>query len=510
MFFYKKVNFLCTFRKFPRRTVCALLTNRFYFCTICVVINMKRILLLITAISIFFGVTAHGEYNVDTADKGYVVDIVDDAEQSRYFKHTSGWGDIEPERININKDEVTIYLDSNERTFQLKAEVMPLNASYRGITYSSSNEAVATVDENGLITTYNNAGDALISLTCGSVSKRCKVRVVRGVTGVTVSQESLQLYADRPVTAVLTATVQPADATIKGVTWSTDDSSIASVDESGLVTPCGVGETVITATTRDGGFKASCRVTVDTWEKRTSEPTLYFTDYSIGLDEVVSIQYDANPTVFTSNASNASMNDVKYYADPQNFTEGYELYQFLDLSGSNGVSSETLNTYLTSKGVLEGMGSVFADAAKKYDISEIYLAVHACLESGNGSSQLARGMEVDGTTVYNMFGIGAVDSDPINGGARYAFEQGWTSVEAAIRGGAEWIAENYINSGQNTLYKMRWNPDKPGTHQYATDVAWASKQAKTLCNMFGAFPSAKISFEFPIYKGQSEPKIDLK
>jgi type VI secretion system secreted protein VgrG len=74
-------------------------------------------------------------------------------------------------------------------------------------------------------------------------------------------------------------------------------------------------------------------------------------------------------------------------------------------------------------------------------------------------------------------------------------------------GGAEWISKNYINSGQNTLYKMRWNPDRPGTHQYATDVAWASKQAKTLKNMFSAFPNAELSFEFPIYQDQSEPTI---
>lgn len=471
---------------------------------------MKKLLLIIMAISVILGGSVYADYSVDIVSGGYVVDEFSNAEESRYFKHISGWDIIEPEKININKEEITVHLDSDEREFQIEAEVMPVNSADKNIRYSSSNESVATVDENGLVTTYNTAGEALISLNAGDVTEKCRVRVVRGVTGVKLSRENLEFYADRPVTAVLTAEVLPEDATIKSVEWSVEDNSIATVDEEGVVTPCGIGETLITATTRDGGYTASCKVSVDTWEKRTTEPTLYFTDYSISFDKVVSIQSASGPTVFTNDASNASLSDVKHYANPQNFTKGYELYQFLDLSGSNGVDASTLNNYLTAKGVLEGKGSVFIEAAKKYGISEIYLAVHACLESGNGSSRLARGVEVDGETVYNMFGIGAVDSDPVNGGASYAYSEGWTTVDAAIRGGAEWISKNYIKNGQNTLYKMRWNPDRPGVHQYATDVAWASKQAKTLYNMFGAFPSAELSFEFPLYENQPEPEIDLK
>lgn len=459
-------------------------------------------------ISIFFNTAAYADYNV--AADGYVVDELSDAQPSRYFRHISGWEDIRPERINISKEEITVHMDEGENQFLIEAEVMPINAVNREIKYTSSDDQIASVDENGLVTTYDKTGEALISLTSGKITAKCKVRVVRGVKGVTVSQEKLRFYADRPVTAVLTAQVQPSDASITAVEWITEDNSIATVDSDGVITPCGVGKTLITAVTRDGGYTASCEVTVDTWEKRTSEPTLYFTDYSIGFSKVVSIQTAQNPTVFASDASPASAQEVEYYANPQNFTGGSELYQFLDLSGSNGSDAQTLNNYLTAKGVLEGKGSVFIDAAKKYNISEIYLAVHACLESGNGSSRLASGIVVDGVTVYNMFGIGAVDADPINGGAIYAYNQGWTSVDAAIRGGAEWISKNYIKNGQNTLYKMRWNPDRPGTHQYATDVAWASKQAKTLYNMFGAFPNAELSFEFPIYQNQPEPQISLK
>ena len=125
------------------------------------------------------------------------------------------------------------------------------------------------------------------------------------------------------------------------------------------------------------------------------------------------------------------------------------------------------------------------------------------LESGNGSSQLASGVEYNGTTVYNLFGIGAYDEDPINGGAQYAYEQGWTSVDAAIYGGAEWISSNYINNGQNTLYEMKWNPENPATHQYATDVAWAVKQARTIKSLVEA-SGGSVSFDVPVYSDRQE------
>ena len=192
------------------------------------------------------------------------------------------------------------------------------------------------------------------------------------------------------------------------------------------------------------------------------------------------------------------------------YTDAYK-YQFLDLSKPNNVSEETLNNYLADKGVMKGMGAAFIEAAKEYNVSEVYLVAHACLESGNGTSQLATGVEVNGTTVYNLFGIGAVDKSPIDAGAEYAYKQGWTSVEKAIEGGAKWISENYINNskyGQNTLYKMRWNPEKPAEHQYATDIAWASKQAKSMSSMFEAFPTAKYKFEIPRYSGQE--KLEVK
>lgn len=80
------------------------------------------------------------------------------------------------------------------------------------------------------------------------------------VTGITLDKTSLTLTGDE--SAQLTAAVQPANASSKTVVWSSSDPSVAEVDGEGKVTARAPGTAVITATTRDGGFAASCTVTV--------------------------------------------------------------------------------------------------------------------------------------------------------------------------------------------------------------------------------------------------------
>ncbi|MDY0394153.1 glucosaminidase domain-containing protein [Virgibacillus halophilus] len=111
--------------------------------------------------------------------------------------------------------------------------------------------------------------------------------------------------------------------------------------------------------------------------------------------------------------------DVKYYLDPNNFiNDSKQKFQFLDLSKPSGATVTVLNNYLKGKGTLAGQGTAFIDAGKKYGINDVYLISHALLETGNGTSTLAKGVKYNGTTVYNMFGVGAYDSCPIDCGAK--------------------------------------------------------------------------------------------
>jgi len=150
-------------------------------------------------------------------------------------------------------------------------------------------------------------------------------------------------------------------------------------------------------------------------------------------------------------------------------------FQFLKLDETADLTPAQLNESLEGKGILEGRGETFHAAQEQYGLNALYLISHAQIETGNGRSSLAGGIEVGETTYYNFFGIGAFDKKAVSKGSGYAAESGWTTPEKAIMGGARFISENYVSKGQDTLYKMRWNPENPGKHLYATDIHWAVK-----------------------------------
>ncbi|WP_338470731.1 SH3 domain-containing protein [Niallia sp. XMNu-256] len=204
---------------------------------------------------------------------------------------------------------------------------------------------------------------------------------------------------------------------------------------------------------------------------------------------------------------NASPEDVAHYLDPNNFTDNpVTSFQFLKLSESTSLDQFEVNErILAGKGILEGHAASFIAASERYGVNDMYLISHALLETGNGSSQLANGVEINGKKVYNMFGIGAYDGSAVESGAKFAYEQGWFSPVEAIIGGARFISSSYIGKGQDTIYKMRWNPEAAAstgvaTHQYATDIRWATKQVKQIHNLYSLIDSYNITLEIPLYK----------
>ena len=217
---------------------------------------------------------------------------------------------------------------------------------------------------------------------------------------------------------------------------------------------------------------------------------------------------------------NASNERTSYYLNPENFKDDPQAkYQFLDLSQPAYVNITDVNQRILSQaGILTDKAEAFSKGAQQYSINEIYLISHALLETGYGSSKLATGVPIkvltDGsikivedttkekpdTIVYNMYGIGAVDSNPLLGGAQKAYNEKWFTPEAAIIGGAQFVRGTYIDVGQNTLYKMRWNPDNPGTHQYATDIAWATKQTKKIYEMYSQLSEKREVFDIPVFR----------
>lgn len=198
--------------------------------------------------------------------------------------------------------------------------------------------------------------------------------------------------------------------------------------------------------------------------------------------------------------------------DSNNFINNNGKYMFMNLNYIDGISVDVINNGLSGKGILAGKGQAFLQGGEKYNINPIYLMCHARLETGNGTSELSTGILVDTVdgksvepkVVYNMFGIGADDSDPIRLGAERAYKEGWFTPELAIIEGAHWIGLEYINNvqfKQNTLYKMRWNISHLGIgwHQYASDIGWAYKQAEMMAPYLNQCRGVEFEFDIPTF-----------
>lgn len=159
--------------------------------------------------------------------------------------------------VALNKTETTIFVGDTET---LTATVSPNDASNQNITWSSSDETVATVVD-GTVTALK-AGTTTITVTSedGAKTATCAVTVQNVVvTGVTLDVTSATLIAGGTVT--LTPTVAPSNATNKAVSWSTSNAEVATVSN-GVVTAVAVGTATITVTTEDASQTATCTINV--------------------------------------------------------------------------------------------------------------------------------------------------------------------------------------------------------------------------------------------------------
>jgi len=160
--------------------------------------------------------------------------------------------------VSLNKTTLSLNIGQSE---QLSATVTPNDATDKSVTWSTSDTNIAIVNQ-GLVTGVA-AGTATITAKAGSKTATCSVTVVSSsvVTGVTLSVNTLNLAVG--ANGQLTATVQPSNAANKSVTWTTSDSSIATVTQDGLVKGVAAGTATITVTsTADSNKTATCEVTV--------------------------------------------------------------------------------------------------------------------------------------------------------------------------------------------------------------------------------------------------------
>ena len=180
--------------------------------------------------------------------------------------------------VNLNTSSETLHVND---TVQLTATVIPSDATDASVSWSSDNTSAATVNSNGFVTA-KGIGSATITVTTNDQNKKASIIITVEaipVTGISLSHDNATLEVDK--TLKLTATVLPSDATDQSVTWSTSNSSVASVTDNGLVTANAAGSAIITAKADGGNYSASATITIP------SEPVLTTKDIrlSFGFDE---------------------------------------------------------------------------------------------------------------------------------------------------------------------------------------------------------------------------------
>ena len=204
---------------------------------------------------------------------------------------------IQPTGIKATPETSTLYgLNS---TVKLSANVMPSNATNKAVTWSSRNTSVATVSSDGTVKAVGYGTTVITAKTVNGLTSNCTVTVNPiAVTGVSLNKTSLS-FTGTGSSQTLTATVSPSNATNKTLTWSSSNTSVATVFY-GVVEAVGFGTATITAKSNNGKT-ASCTVTVNpiqpTGIKATPETsTLY------GLNSTVKLSANVMPSNATNKA----------------------------------------------------------------------------------------------------------------------------------------------------------------------------------------------------------------
>ena len=211
--------------------------------------------------------------------------------------------------ITLSQTSLSLLQDE---TADLVATVLPESASNKQVNWSSSDEKVATVDNNGHVVA-KGSGEALICATSVSGGKHayCKVSVRKNVSSVTVNPSSETIYVGK--TAQFTVTILPEEASDEPVKWTVDDESVARVNGSGLVTAVGKGKTKVHATTVRGEVSGSADVTVlkpvSTISVSQTNYTMYLGDNPLTIPITIGPS-DASDLSYTSSVDNSDVLSV--------------------------------------------------------------------------------------------------------------------------------------------------------------------------------------------------------
>lgn len=226
----------------------------------------------------------------------------------------------------------------------------------------------------------------------------------------------------------------------------------------------------------------------------------------------------------------ASEGAVSYYMDPRNSLNEDYIFQFEALSYNEAIQTiDGVNQIIKDVGYMQGntitytktdgtqgtinksYAQVIMEAAKEANVSPYHLASRIRQEQGTGSSPsaLASGTYSGYTGYYNFFNIrasGSGSTQIIQNGLNYAKSQGWTDPEKAIKGGANFLAKDYISNGQDTLYLQKYDVDDSDgslySYQYMQNIAAAKSEGYSVKQSYSnmGLLDSSINFIIPVYE----------
>lgn len=192
--------------------------------------------------------------------------------------------------ITLNETELNV--SQSLRTIQLRATVTPEYADNKKILWKSSNTKVATVDANGTVTLVGPGSTSIIATSEDNplVTAICNITVGVPVTSITLDDLTKTMYVGESTR--LGYLITPTNASNKNITWSSTNTSIVSVDSTGLVTARAEGIAVIIVKTQDGSIIKTSTITV---KQKASGVALDVKDVEINVGQTFTMPYTITP-----------------------------------------------------------------------------------------------------------------------------------------------------------------------------------------------------------------------
>ncbi|MCR4748882.1 MAG: Ig-like domain-containing protein [Lachnospiraceae bacterium] len=378
-------------------------------------------------------------------------------------------------------------------TIALTAEVEADAGADKTVTWSSSDDKVATVSAEGLVTAVGK-GKAVIKAKAGDKEASVTVEVL----SVPVSNIKITGYSAEPIpmqigdTVQLACTVSPANATDSSVTWSSSDDKVVTVDDKGLITAVANGEATIRATANDGSkVSGSVKVKVANVETtavklRAIGGEIMVPGSSQQLDVVIVPSNATNKELIwsTDNDKVAIVNDGLVTIKPENEIEWGDKTSIDVVITAKASESVQASITLTVMKPVKPVTSVSIDAkaykeglkpGDTFRLTAVINPADATNKAVTWSSSENKVASVDGTGLVTINGFGTTDitvTAADSKTAKYTLKVSKVAVSSVTILGTG--GDNYLAVGKSTQLAVSVKPDNASV----TDIVWTTSDAK--------------------------------